>query len=176
MITVIIENFKVFSQKRYNKFLNGINIHKLPCSCNIKGQLVKHGYYKRKIKIPGQINTIKILRLKCESCGKTHAVFPKEIVPYSQIPLQDQIVIIQTYLLGESFDTIMITNEFIEENNIKYIINNYRNYWNERLQSYKISIFDKVKVLASKCLNTFKKQFMQIKHTPNILFLKNHIS
>ena len=176
MITVIIENFKVFSQKSYNKFLDRINIHELPCSCDIKGQLVKHGYYERKIKISGQINTIKILRAKCESCGMTHAVFPKEIVPYSQIPLQDQIVIIQTYLLNESFETIMITNEFIEENNIKYIINNYRTYWKERLKSYRISIFDKVKSLISKCLNTFKRQFMQIKCTPNILFLQNHIS
>ena len=176
MITVITENFKVFSQKSYNEFLKDVNIHELPCSCNIKGQLIKHGYYKRKIKTSGNINTIKILRVKCKSCGKTHAVFPKEVVPYSQIALQDQIAIIQAHLSRESFEIIMITNEFIEENNIKYIINNYRTYWKERLKSYRISIFDKVKSLISKCLNTFKRQFMQIKCTPNILFLQNHIS
>jgi len=132
MITILSDKIKSFSQESYNKFIDDICIHRLSCSCDIKGSLVKHAYYKRKVKTPDDVVILRILRVICKSCGTTHAIFPTEIVPYSQIPLLDHISIIQTYQTHGSFEAIMMENEFIDESNIRYIIRQYLHHWKER--------------------------------------------
>ena len=84
--------------------------------------------------------SIIILRVRCKSCGKTHAIFPECIVPYSQILLSDHISIINTYNSKASFEPIMLANEFIDESNIFYIIKQYLEHWKERITSFKISL------------------------------------
>ena len=168
MITNLNEKIKSLTQKSYNKFVKKINIHKLTCSCGRSGQLVKHGYYKRTVKNSDCKTSITILRVKCKCCNKTHAIFPECIVPYSQILLSDHISIINAYKTQSSFDPIMIANEFIDESNIFYIIKQYLKYWKERITSFNISLDLSI---AKQCLEHFNRQFMQIKCTPNILFL-----
>lgn len=54
-----------------------------------RGDCIRHGFYERYI-IVGQENLlIVILRLKCKGCGKTHAVIPEFLRPYS--PYQQDI-------------------------------------------------------------------------------------
>ncbi|WP_423236818.1 DUF6431 domain-containing protein [Clostridium butyricum] len=66
----------------------------------MSGQLIKHAYYNRHIKTPNGIIMLKILRVKCKCCNRTHAIFPECIVPYSQVLLNDHIsIIIITVLL-----------------------------------------------------------------------------
>ena len=173
MITNFDIKIKCLIQKNYNEFIKSIDFHKLTCSCGMSGQLIKHAYYDRHIKTPDAVITITILRVKCKSCGKTHALFPECIVPYSQILLDDHISIINAYNNGSSFEPIMIANEFIDESNISYIIKQYLRYWRERIISFKISLDLSI---SKQCLKFFKQQFMQIKCTPNILFLQTHIT
>ena len=167
MITNLNIKIKSLTQKNYDKFIETIYFHKLTCSCKASGQLIKHGYYYRKIKTPNGIMSLKILRVKCKSCGKTHVIFPECIVPYSQILLQDHISIINTYNAGKSFEPIMLNNEFIDESNILYIIKQYLKYWKERIISFSISLDLSI---SKQCLEHFNRQFMQIKCIPNILF------
>ena len=175
--TKIISNLDVkiksLTQKSYDKFIKNIDFHKLTCSCGRSGQLVKHGYYKRNIKNSYGKTSITILRVRCKSCGKTHAIFPECIVPYSQILLCDHISIINAYNTKSSFDPIMIANESIDESNIFYIIKQYLKHWKERIASFKISLDLSI---SKQCLKNFKRQFMQIKCIPNILFSQNHIT
>lgn len=172
MITITSNKIKSFSQESYNKFLENINILQLDCSCGIKGHHIKHGYYNRSIKTLNGLVTLNILRVICKSCRTTHAIFPKDIVPYSRTLLTDQISIIKTYLMGESFEPIMTENELIDESNIKYIISQYLCHWKERMAAYSFSITEDTNLLIINCLSIFKRQFMQIKSTPNILFSK----
>ena len=162
-ISNLREKIKSLTQKSYDKFIYNIDFHKLTCSCGISGQLVKHGYYKRNVKNNDGKVSIKIIRVKCKCCGKTHAIFPECIVPYSQILLSDLISIINTYNTKSSFEPNMLSNEFIVESNIFYIIKQYLEHWKERIISLDLSI-------SKQCLKTFKRQFMQIKCIPNILF------
>ncbi|WP_244834116.1 DUF6431 domain-containing protein [Clostridium sp. BJN0001] len=169
--TKIISNLdskiKSLTQKSYDKFIKDIDFHKLTCSCGRSGQLVKHGYYKRTVKNSDGKISITILRAKCTCCNKTHAIFPECIVPYSQILLCDHISIINAYNSKASFEPIMIANEFIDESNIFYIIKQYLEHWKERITSFKISLDLSI---SKQCLKNFKRQFMQIKCTNNILF------
>lgn len=176
MITFIGDNFKSFSQESYNKFLKDINIYELPCSCDIKGHFIKYGHYNRNIKIAGKSITLRIQRLLCKSCGKTHALLPKDLVPYSQISVHDHIFIIEAYLSLNSYEDIMINNEFINENTISYIINKFRCVWHQALLSLDLSVKSKLDLVVSRCLIHFKRQFMQIKSTINILFSRTNIT
>lgn len=172
MITVISKNIKSFSQKSYDELLENINLHEISCSCHIKGNFIKHGHYNRSIKVDGKSIILNIQRLFCKSCKKTHALLPKDIVPYSQISIQDHILIIKAHLCDDSYEDIMINNEFINENTIAYIINKYKNIWNQMLLSLNLSMKSDFYNLIFKCLNEFKRQFMQIKNTVNIYFIK----
>ena len=120
MITNLNIKIKYLTQDNYNKFIENIDFHKLSCSCGMSGQLIKHAYYDRHIKTPEGIITITILRVRCKCCGKTHAIFPECIIPYSQILLADHRSIINTYNEGSSFKSIMMANVFIDESNIRF--------------------------------------------------------
>ena len=167
MITISIKKSKSFSQKDYIKLVSSFSIHQLSCTCGQKAQLIKHGYYNRKLKSCDGFVTLSILRLRCQSCGKTHAILPGFIVPYSQISLDDQLLIIRCHLQRNAFEPIMLANLLIDENNIRYIIRQYLSHWSERLASFGGSIDS---FITSMCFKYFSRQFMQIKCTQNILF------
>lgn len=167
MITYSSNKFKSINQKKYDSFIEELPIHRLNCSCGKSGYLTKHAYYKRNVKMPTGIIKLKILRLYCYSCGKTHAVFPICIVPYSQILFSDHVNIIKAYTNGTTFNSIMFENEYIDESNIRYIIKQYLRHWKELLIAFKISVN---LTAAFKCLKAFKQQFMQIKSIQNIVF------
>lgn len=182
MITINNEKSNTFLQETYNELIQNIDLLSLPCSCAIKGHLIKHGSYKRTIKSKGKSFAIRIQRVLCKSCGKTHALLTKDIVPYSQISIYDHLLIIEAYLepapseTANIYEDIMIDNECISENTIKYIINKYKNFWHQALLSLNLSINNEANFIINKCLTKFRRQFMQIKTTINILFLTNNIS
>lgn len=172
MITIISNKINTLNQISYNNFLQDIEMHQLSCSCGLSGCLIKHGYYSRYIKTSYGNIPLSILRVKCKHCGKTHAIFPVLIVPYSNILLNTHLSIITTYISKSSFEPIMMDNEYIDESNIKYIIRQFLRHWKERIAAFRFSVFDSLDILSKQCLNTFKRQFMQIKGTRNILFTK----
>lgn len=72
----------------YTQFILTLNLFHLECNhCHCRGECIRHGYYTRGyILEPDDLvkgARIRILRVKCKHCGKTHAVLPEEIVPYS---------------------------------------------------------------------------------------------
>lgn len=170
MITIIADKINTLNQISYNNFLQNIEMHQLSCSCGLSGCLIKHGYYSRSIKTSCGIILLSIRRVKCKHCGKTHAIFPVLIVPYSRVLLNTHLSIITTYISKSSFEPIMMANEYIDESNIKYIIRQFLRHWKERIAAFGFSVFDSLDILSKQCLNTFKRQFMQIKCTANILF------
>lgn len=169
MITIISNKINTLNQKKYSKFLEDVDIYRLTCSCGLSGCLIKHAYYKRSIKTPNGLITLSILRVKCKHCGITHAIFPMLIVPYSKILLSDHISIIKAYTYKTSLEPIMIANECIDERNIRYVTLQYLTHWKERIAAFLFSL-DDMSLLVKQCLLTFKRQFMQIKCTPNVLF------
>lgn len=158
MLTYKVYDFKSFSQKYYNNCINNINFLSLSCSCGIKGSFIKHGYYTRSIKTPLGLVKLKILRVKCSSCGKTHAVLLSSIVPYSQISLLDQVNIIINP------KDVMENNIFIDESNIAYTKSKYYKFFKEPLASFYIKLQPTIKFIDL-CFKHLKRQFMQIRNT-----------
>jgi len=87
-----------------------------------------HGYYIRYLK---KIS-LSILRIKCKSCNKTHALLHPSIVPYSQIALSDTIDIIINYDEGSNNMNVINNNPEITESDVIYTINKYLKHWQKR--------------------------------------------
>lgn len=175
MITISAKKFKDFTdifhksynQDFYDAIVDDLQIHCLACSCGRKGAFIKHGYYKRSIKVEINKNKIRVLRLKCKACSKTHAILPEWIVPYSQISLEDHVSIINAHLNEAPYTDIMETKPTIDESDINYLLKQFKKHWKERLKAFQIIIDD---LISEKCFQAFSRQFMQIKSTPNIHF------
>ena len=70
------------SIKDYYSFQLNLDFSKVSCPNCKTNRFVRWAYYKRNININDYEETISILRIKCKSCGQTHAVLPSFIVPY----------------------------------------------------------------------------------------------
>ena len=170
MITIFTDNCNPISQILYNNILYNLQFHQLSCSCGQSACLSIHGYYTRGIKIEDSLVPLRICRVKCSVCNRTHALLLSSIVPYSQISLQEQVDIISCYESNGDFSPVLNTHPSIDESNLRYVTRQYLFHWLQRLLSMSISISSKN--LIPSCFSSFGRQFMQIKRTVNILFLR----
>lgn len=90
-----IQTFK-FRSELYN--LNKINIVKreikryeeecnygyIECPCCGSDKLISYGSYERNVVVYNTYTKIKIKRVMCKGCGKTHAIIPYFLIPYYQ--------------------------------------------------------------------------------------------
>ena len=163
MITIQIPPCDSISQAYYDDVVNAIPLDKLRCCCGQSGGLIRHAYYSRKIKMKSRVIRLRILRLICKACGRTHAVLLSEMVPYSQIPFQDQKDLIAALETHTSYADILQRNLCMDENNAAYVIRSFRTHWKARLINAGISLGDR---LISLCFSIYSCQFMQIKDVP----------
>ncbi len=79
------------SNTKFKDFLenynDSLNLPYLTCpNCN-SSRFIKWGFYQRNIYYVDEIikyDIIKIQRIRCKDCGKTHAILPFLVVPYKQ--------------------------------------------------------------------------------------------
>ena len=166
MITVLMEDCNGFSQDLYKKLIDSLQLHMVECTCGRKGCLIFFGHYRRKVKYLSNTIRICVQRVCCKECGKTNALIPSLLVPYSQIPLRDQQEIMYAMDSASSPEPVMERNNLIDENHIKYIFSQFKKHWKQRLLSLGLSLLDN---LTSPCLYAFSRQFMQIHRTRNRL-------
>lgn len=164
MIAKITAKIKYLTQKIYNDFIDSFDFANHRCSCSYSGYFIMHGYYWRWLRSSMGTTQLKILRVKCKSCNKTHAILPPYIVPYSQIPLTDIIDILISY---ENKTTYKFNdNSNITESDVKYIISKYRKYWRERILAIaigEITEFLDCADLPKQVFRAYNTAFMQIK-------------
>lgn len=166
MITVLMDDCNGFSQDLYKKRIDCLQLHMVECTCGKKGCLIFYGHYHRTVKYLSTEIYLRIQRVFCKECGKTNGLIPSFLVPYSQIPLNDQQEILQAMESGSSPVPVLERNDLIDENNAKYIFAQFRKHWKQRILSLGLSLRDS---LVSPCLAAFSRQFMQIHRTRNKL-------
>lgn len=169
MITLFVEENNPITPNFYNDVISNLQFHRLKCSCGMAGGLSVHAYYHRNIKAAGGKLRFRICRVKCQSCGKTHALLLSSMVPYSQISLSDQIAIIDASESSKPTASILNHLDSVDESNVRYVICQYKTYWKQRILSEHISLHPVVDTIKNSFLH-FARQFMQIHCTPNLLF------
>ena len=65
----------------------------------------------------------------------------------------------------------MERNPLVDESSIHCILRQFRLHWQQKLLSQGITL-QPLDTLVNICFSHFSRQFMQIKTTPNILFLR----
>lgn len=171
MITVYIDFCNPISQDFYDNTIAGLQLHQLTCCCGHSACLSIHGYYDRSVKSEGSLVRLHICRVKCSICGKTHALLLSLIVPYSQVTCADQARVISCFEGSRRFSDIMEDNSSIDESNIRSVIRRYLRHWCQRLRSAHLTITLSASFIQS-CFFDFRRQFMQVKKTPNVFFLR----
>ena len=169
MITIFISKSNPVFQKSYDDAINQVDTACLTCPCGCSGSLVRHGSYHRYVKTGGAKLLLKVQRVLCRICGHSHALLPSALVPYSQIPLADQVAVAEAYEEGGKVSDILRSNPEMDERTPFKLIRIYLTFFRERLRAERIPLRPLTE-LTEKCLSLFGKQFMQIKNTPNIFF------
>ena len=167
MITIPIEDCNSFSQKTYDEYLFRLQPHMIKCKCGRCGGLIFYGRYERHLKILGLFLSLFIQRVRCSFCARTHALIPSLIVPYSQIPREDQQDILKLNAEGRPINPVMERNYQIDESYVRHVIRRYKRFWKERILSLGLSLHDR---LAEACLFVYSLQFMQVHRTWNSYF------
>ena len=167
MITVQTENINTLSQKIYDSIIDRIQLHQISCSCGHSGNIKKWGRYERKVWFQSEEITLKIQRIRCAHCGRTHAFLLDILVPYSRVPLEDQRQIILSCENGEDCEPLQQSNILIENQMVFFIWRKYRRHWKQKLLAAGISLTGG---LSKDCFRCYSRQFMQIRSTPNLFF------
>lgn len=112
---IMIINFSVNFKEYEEKILNNYSTLTYICpKCGAKHYFIRHGSYTRNfcfINNDGSMceEKICILRLKCTSCGSTHAVLPNDIVPYCIYSYSTMLnILIRHYINKESVLSICV--------------------------------------------------------------------
>lgn len=169
MITFSADFCNPISQDFYDGLVTRIQFHQLSCPCGHSACLTVHGYYTRHVKQGDGSIPLRICRLKCSCCGKTHSLIPAFLVPYSQVSLPDQAAIIASSENGGMALHVMERTPSIDENTISSILRRYRRFWQQRLLSEAIPLLP-LHLLVHRSFEAFGRQFLQIRGTPNLLF------
>jgi len=161
MIIIHLHEVNNVTQEIYDQMIEEIDLLLLTCPhCGHTGTTV-HAYYDRGVKNNGEYFRLVILRVECSFCGKTHAILPDTLVPYSTITMQDTVDIILSET-PERVDEILSRNILLNLSDIYHIRDRYRKYWKERLTSFNIVINQSI---SKNCIHQFNRQFMQIRCT-----------
>ena len=169
MITILVQKCNLISQSFYDSVINRIQFHQLTCTCGHSACMTIHGYYRRSIKLPTGTLRLRLCRVRCSECGKTHALLLSSIVPYSQIRTCDQQQICIALELHLSTSAVCDSNPQIDENNVKSVRRNYRLRWREMLKALRIGLAPLTDLICS-CFSNYSTQFMQIHRGFNRLF------
>ena len=169
MILISVSNYNQFSQDYYDSIIDRLQFHRLSCTCGRSACLSVHAYYERGVFQPDGTVSLRICRVRCSECGRTHAILPSSIVPYDRIPLSDQHRIICAYEDVSDRNAVCEDNPSVDENNVKAVIRRYLLFWLQRLLSEAI-LLTEFRSLIHDCFSFYSLQFMQIRRTPCLLF------
>lgn len=161
MITYRDHKYNTETAEGYDKSVTGISVYKLTCSgCGHKGNMIRYGHYTRHTYYDCRVEELRIQRVRCKFCGKTHSLLPDTLVPRDLIVLQDQLQVILNYESGNDWRKTCFENPLVDEQAIRHIIKRYLRHWKERCISEDISLYGD---LVRSCFDRFGRQFMQIR-------------
>ena len=99
-----LKNIKLSDQEWLDRAIAKLNLSEQVCPyCDSKGQMILHDSYSRYM-ITLKANHIKteilqIPRVKCASCGHTHAVLPEILIPYTSYSIRFILTVLKDYFL-----------------------------------------------------------------------------
>ncbi len=102
------------------------NLSGVPCPrCGCPGNFTGHGSYRRHLVTVGSTVVLTVRRVRCASCGATHAVLPDGVVPYRAYSEGFAVAVLAAWASGKS--NAQVRNEFgISESTRRRILSGSR--------------------------------------------------
>lgn len=99
-----LKEIKISDQEWFDQALHRLSLSERSCPyCNSKGNLIPHDSYSRymvSLKDNSPVTVIlNVPRVKCTSCGHTHALLPEMLIPYSSYSLRFVLTVLESYFL-----------------------------------------------------------------------------
>lgn len=164
------QNVKELTQEIYDSLVESIIVSTISCPCGNVG-FHSHGSYERKVKLALLVITLVVRRIRCPECGKTHALIPDCLIPWSQIPLETTVLLIRADT-ADDINQIMDKQINLTAEDVHNIRLRFRKFWKDRMISYGIG-YDST--LTDTCISQFNKQFMQIRSGCLLRFIQSNI-
>lgn len=171
MITLFTLDCNTISQKSYDSLTDLLQIHSIRCTCGCRGSMIRHGFYRRTVKSMAGNRILKILRLKCSSCGVTHAILPVSIVPWSQVSLDCQLTMLRHRMGSPEMEQLQNTNPDLDEGCVSRVRRKFQMHWAQRLQAERLCITMEWYDLVKACFVRYRRQFLQIRVGRNLLLV-----
>jgi len=180
---MIIDN--QLKNKKYFEIIGSSNLSKYDCpKCGAKASMTRHAYYKRNvISIINAVmiyTILKILRVKCTSCGSTHAILPSDIIPYKQFDYLSFITILENYFYDAQSGYELSTKFNVSFQTIYSFINTFLIFKDSTFVTLRImeiieKLFSKEPSKLVRCLKeeigftNFTSHFQSINHWPYLM-------
>ena len=149
------------AQKVYTNEIWKLNFNTITCNkCKTKGNFEIKGYYYRKIIIDNYSPKIRITRIKCQNCNRTHAILFLDFIPYCQLSTLNS-----NHLILQNFIDDLCDSQLIER------LKNRINKFEQRLKDIGISVFTSTIEEVTRSYNQYRREtYLQIHKGIVILF------
>jgi len=94
MIIIKLDKKIKINKDNYNEIINSLNFESIECNICHDHHWNVHARYSRSIDFFNRSHKIKIIRIICCSCNKTHALLIQDMIPYSRLNHDDIISIV----------------------------------------------------------------------------------
>lgn len=126
----------------YLEEINSTDFNHVVChKCKATGDYEVKGYYERHIIINTYKLKIKVLRIKCKNCGRTHAILFLDFIPYYQLSSLDS-----EEIINNNFEEDVYNEEII--NSLKKRVKKF----NDRIRPYGLSVFNETILVITKMI------------------------
>ena len=163
MIIVHCTDVKELTQKSYDEMTDSLHLELMKCPfCHHVGFYV-NSYYERSVDDGEDSFRLLVKQIICPECGKTHAILPDTIIPYSKYTIHVVHAIVTKDRPVQIFQNI-------PRDTIRWIIAMFTRRWKQSLLSQNIPLEDSPLSISQQCIKAFKLQFMQI-HCGELIYL-----
>ena len=99
-----LKEIKISNREWFDQAVGSMNLSDQTCPyCVSKGCLIPHDSYSRYMitlkNNRSETMILRVLRVKCTSCGHTHALLPEMLIPYSSYSLRFILTVLENYFL-----------------------------------------------------------------------------
>ena len=152
------------SQSFYDRAVSSVDFSSISCDCCLHDHCFeKYGFYFRSF-ISSTSIRLRIQRIRCRHCGRTHAILLSSMVPYSAHSIEIHIAV-------ASMPVRDVLERFQElySDTAHSIRRRFRKYWKDLIHICDAAADH----IASSCLLRFGRQFMQCRGSS--LYLRTNI-
>lgn len=170
----------------YYNFINSLEVSTVACPTCGHHEMIRWGFYFRRISISGDIYTLKVQRLYCKNCHHSHAVFIADIIPYQMINIRSAISV----MCGKEYwEQVLMDNPQMVQSDLYRLKKKYHQF-QERIQVIHKTFMDGIESILPRFFEeyhiqlfqcrwrcrTYSKDDYQFRRHENELFLNTNIA